>query len=309
MYKFKSGQVIPISTNDDFYASVPKKDNRKKSKEEIEKEINIGKDINIYDELFINASHELRTPLNIIYGAVQLAERYIDDDLNDESVEKIASSIKSIKRNNFRLIKLINNIMDMHKIEEGLLKPNYSYVNIIEVVENVVQSVSEKFNFKQLSITFDTDMEEKYMMADIEIIQRVLLNLMSNAVKFSKPEGKILVNVAINNNSVNIAVTDTGIGIDNKHLENIFNQYSQVDKSISRNAEGSGLGLRLSMGLIKAHEGSISVFSKINKGSTFIVKLPCKRNDNIYTLYNDKMINYDSLNEMINIEFSDIDRY
>lgn len=306
MYKFKSGQVMPIKENADFSGFVSKKDNLKMLNGEIEEEINIEKNINVYDELFINASHELRTPMNIIYGAVQLIEHYMSSDWKNDSFDKIASNVNSIKRNNFRLMKLLNNILDLHKLESGLFNLNYSFVNIVEVVEDVVQSVSEKIKLKNLTITFDTDTEEKYIMADVEIIQRVLLNLMSNAVKFSKPEGMILINVTVNNNSVNIAVTDTGIGIDNRNLKNIFSKHGQIDKSISRNSEGSGLGLVISKALIEAHEGSISAISKLNKGSTFIVKLPCKRNDNVYTLYSNKVFNYDSLKEMINIEFSDI---
>ena len=307
MYKYKNGQARPIKDNADISGYILKKDSLKQVGSEIKEEINIEKNINVYDELFINASHELRTPLNIIYGAVQLIEQYMSSDWKNDSYDKIASSVSSIKRNNFRLMKLLNNILDLHKLEAGLFKLNYSYVNIVEVVEDVVQSVSEKIKLKNIAVTFDTDTEEKYIMADVEVIQRVLLNLMSNAVKFSNPEDKIFINVTVNNNSINIAVTDTGIGIDKRNLKNIFNKHSQIDKSISRNTEGSGLGLVISKALIEAHEGSINIISKINKGSTFIVKLPCKRNDNVYTLYTNKVFNYDNLKEMINIEFSDID--
>lgn len=304
---YKNGQARSIKENTVFSGYISKKDSLKQLNSEVKEEINIEKNINVYDELFINASHELRTPLNIIYGAVQLIEQYMSNDLKSDSYDKIFYSISSIKRNNFRLMKLLNNILDLYKLEAGLFKINYSYVNIVEVVEDIVQSVSEKIKLKNIAVTFDTDTEEKYIMADVEVIQRVLLNLMSNAVKFSKPEGKIYINVTVNNNSINIAVTDTGIGIDKRHLENIFNKHGQVDKSISRSTEGSGLGLVISKALIEAHEGSINVISKINYGSTFIVKLSCKRNDNVYTLYTNKVINYDNLKEMINIEFSDID--
>jgi signal transduction histidine kinase len=131
---------------------------------------------------------------------------------------------------------------------------------------------------------------------------------MSNAVKFSKQEGKIFVKVTVENNSIDISVTDTGIGIDKSHIKNIFKKFSQVDKSLSRTKEGSGIGLKLSELLIKAHGGSISVSSIINEGSTFIVSLPCSRNDNIYNLYSRKVLYFDSLKEMTNIEFSDVDR-
>jgi signal transduction histidine kinase len=308
MYNFKSGQSISVKTTKNFNKNISKKDYFENLDNLMRTEKSVDKKMNVFDELFINASHELRTPLNIIYSAVQLIELYMKDDVKNYSVDKIETNVNSIKRNSLRLMKLINNILDLHKADSGLLNLHYSYVNIIEVVENVVQNVSEKVNDKQLSIIFDTDIEEKCMMIDIEAIQRVLLNIMSNAVKFSKQKGKIFVNVTVENNSVDISVADTGIGIDKSHINNIFKKFSQVDKSLSRENEGSGIGLILSELLIKAHGGSISASSIINEGSTFIVTLPYSRNDNVYNLYSKKVLYLDSLKEMINIEFSDIDR-
>ncbi|MDF2949733.1 MAG: phoR2 [Sedimentibacter sp.] len=308
MYNFKSGQSVSIKTKKNFNKNISERDNFKKLDSFMKKDISVDKKMNVFDELFINASHELRTPLNIIYSAVQLIELYMKDDLENDSVDKIETNVISIKRNSLRLMKLINNILDLNKADSGLLNLNYSYVNIIEVVENVVQNVSGKVNDKQLSIIFDTDIEEKCMQIDIEAIQRVLLNLMSNAVKFSKQEGKIFVKVTVENNSIDISVTDTGIGIDKSHIKSIFKKFSQVDKSLSGTKEGSGIGLKLSELLIKAHGGSISASSIINEGSTFIVSLPCSRNDNIYNLYSRKVLYFDSLKEMTNIEFSDVDR-
>lgn len=308
MYNFKSGQSVSGKTKMNFNKNISENDNFKNLDNFIKKEINVDKKMNVVDELFINASHELRTPLNIIYSAVQLIELYMNEDMENDSVDKIAPNVNSIKRNSLRLMRVINNILDLYKADAGLLNLHYSYANIVEVVENVVQNVSEKIIGNQLNIIFDTEIEEKYMMIDIEVIQRVLLNIMSNAVKFSKQEGKILISVTVKNNSVDISVEDTGIGIDKSHMKNIFKKFSQVDKSFSRKTEGSGIGLKLSESLIRAHGGSINVFSVINEGSTFIVKLPSNRNDNIYNLYSSKVLNFDSLKEMINIEFSDVDR-
>lgn len=307
MYNFKRCYVVPLMSCADSVNPGETKDDIKDLTNEIKNEINIENNIKINDELFINASHELKTPLNIIYSATQLIELYLKTDEENRPLDKIASGVNSIKQNSFRLMKVINNILDLSKIESGLLKLNYSCINIVEVVENVVQRVSETIKYKQLSFIFDTDAEEKYMMADIENIERVLLNILSNAVKFTDNGGKIFVDVILKDNSVEISVTDTGIGIENRYLDNIFNRFSQVDKSLSRKAEGSGIGLKLSKAIIEAHGGSINVFSKINKGSTFIIKLPCKKNDTLYTLYSNRVLNYDSLNEMIKIEFSDID--
>lgn len=307
MYNFKKSYVVPLMEYANFGTPGEKKDDIKSLAEEIRNEINNENNFKINDELFINASHELKTPLNIIYSATQLIELYLKADEESRSIDKISSGVNSIKQNSFRLMKVINNILDLSKIESGLLKLNYSYINIVEIVEDVVQKVSEVIKGKQLTFIFDTDIEEKYMMADIENIERVLLNILSNAVKFTDDGGKILVNVILKDSSVEIAVIDTGIGIEKRYLDNIFNRFGQVDKSLSRKVEGSGIGLKLSKAIIEAHGGSIHVFSKPNKGSTFTIKLPCKKNDTLYTLYSNRVLNYDSLNEMIKIEFSDTD--
>lgn len=308
MYNFKSGQPVSVKAKMNFNKNISEKDNFKNFGNFIKKEMNVDKKMNVADELFINASHELRTPLNVIYSAVQLIELYMNDDVENDSVDRIASNVNSIKRNSLRLMKVINNVLDLHKVDAGLLNLHYSYANIVEVVENVVQNVSEKIIDNKLNIIFDTEIEEKYMMMDIEAIQRVLLNIMSNAVKFSKQEGEILVNVTVKNKSVDISVADKGIGIDKNHLAKVFKKFSQMDKSFSRMTEGSGVGLKITESLIKAHGGSISVFSVINEGSNFIIKLPCNKTDNIYNLYNNRVIRFDNLKEMINIEFSDVDR-
>lgn len=262
--------------------------------------------LNINNEMIINETHELITPLNVIYGAAQLIEHYLKNDVNN-NFDKIESSVELIKQNSFRLMKIINNILDLHKIETGLFKLDYNYINIVEVVEDVVQIVSKKVRDKQLHFIFDTDSEEKFLMADTENIERMLLNILSNAVKYSNPGGKIFVNVSVRDYFVEIAVIDNGVGIKRKHLNNIFNSFVRGDKSLSRISEGCGLGLKISKAIIEAHGGSIHVSSNPNKGSAFIIKLPCKKNDTIYTLFPKKVINYDSLNEMINIEFSDIE--
>lgn len=306
MYNFKVCHVVPFIPCSDFTGTDETGNEIGNLTNEVKNEIDI-ENIKINDELIINVSHELRTPLNIIYSAAQLIELYMKNDEEGKIPDKMTSSISSIKQNSFRLMKIVNNILDLAKIESGRLNLNYSYINIVEIVEDVVQNVAETIRYKQISFTFDTDTEEKYVMVDVEYIERALLNILSNAVKFTGTGGKIFVNVTLNDDFVEIAVKDTGIGIEKKYLDNIFNRFAQVDKSLSKKAEGIGMGLKLSSAIIEAHGGNIDVFSKINKGSTFVIKLPCKKNDTLYTLHNNKVLNYDSLNEMIKIEFSDID--
>lgn len=307
MHKFKNGYVMPFKETINFNASSKTKRDINELAVDINNEINIENIVKINDEMIINASHELKTPMNIIYSAAQLIELYLQNNEESEFNDKIASNINSIKQNSFRIMKLINNILDSHKIEASLLNLNYNYINIVEVVEDVVQNVSKIIKDKQIEFIFDTNTEEKYMIVDIERIERVLINVLSNSVKFSDIGARVFVNMNVKDDSVEIAVTDTGIGIEEKYLNNISNGFAQVDKSLSRKAEGYGIGLKITKALVEAHGGNIKVFSKPKEGSTFIIKLPCKNNDTIYTLYSNKIINYDSLNEMIKIEFSDID--
>jgi methyl-accepting chemotaxis protein len=260
--------------------------------------------LKLQDELFVNVSHELKTPLNVIYSAIQLIELYLQMGNSENYKGKINKSINSIKQNCYRFTKLINNILDISKIESGHFNMRESNEDIVYVVENIVLSVAEYVESKDLTIIFNTDVEGKIIACDPEKIERVVLNLISNAIKFTNAGGKILVNMHENKDTVDITVKDTGIGISDDHIKNIFKRYHQADKSLSRNAEGSGIGLSLVKSLVELHGGKISVKSEVGKGSTFKIELPNKlvedfENDILDNKFVNKL-------EMINIEFSDI---
>lgn len=256
------------------------------------------------EEIFSNVSHELKTPLNVIFSTNQLMEFYLENNLLETNKWKLSKGINTIKQNCYRFIKLINNIVDLSKAEAGYLKLNLSNENIVQITEDIVQSVSEYVNRKGLNIIFDTNVEEKIIACDPEKIERIILNLISNAVKFIDIDGKIFVNMFDKNDTIEITVQDTGIGIAEKHLNNIFERFQQVDKSLSRNAEGSGIGLSLVKSIIEMHGGKISVKSTVGKGSTFKIELPAKTLDNPKVIKQNKPMN-DKI-ETINIEFSDI---
>lgn len=272
---------------------------------EINEEVIVEKSININDELLINCSHELKTPLNIIYGAAQMVElstRNMRDD-------NLTNYVNSIKNNCFRLTKYINHILDLTAIEAGEYKLNLERVNIVEVVEYVVQKIAPRIKEMGLNILFDTNVEEKYVVIDSELFGKSILNIISNAVKFSKQEGTILVEFTDYKTNIEIKIEDNGIGIDTKYLEKIFRRFGQVDKSLSRGSEGSGIGLKLAKAIIELHGGKVSAESKLNEGSIFSVKIPLGNKDTIHSLYkNDdvKVIDYDTINQLVHIEFSDI---
>ncbi|PRR81861.1 ATP-binding protein [Clostridium vincentii] len=267
------------------------------------------REVKAYDKLktefFANISHELKTPLNVIYSALQMCNILISDDSSykDNDIHKY---MQMIKQNCYRLIRLINNIIDITKIDSGYLSLYLKNEDIVSTVENMVMSVVNYAETKGINIIFDTDIEERIMACDIDKIERVVLNLLSNAIKFTERNGHIYVNIFNKEKSIIISIKDTGTGIPEEKLEMIFERFIQVDKSISRNQEGSGIGLSLVKELVIMHNGNISVKSIIGKGSEFIVEIPVYTttdNESNMKKCEDKE---NSKIEKINIEFSDI---
>ena len=270
---------------------------------EIKSNIVLEKELKSQGEFLVNISHELKTPLNIICATTQLFSMYCATRSLDENKSSIIKYIESIKQNSYRLSKLINNIVDSSKIESGFFKLHLSNNNIVEVVEEIVMSVTNFTTSKGLTIIFDTNVEEKIIACDPEKIERVVLNLISNAIKFSNKGDEILVDVDDKNEFVEISVKDSGIGIEDKYLNMIFDKFKQVDKSLSRNAEGTGIGLSLVKSIVELHGGSIRAESKWGKGSKFIVTLPSRKVTDENMVDSRKMINRD---KVIQVEFSDI---
>lgn len=256
----------------------------------------------IKTEFFANISHELRTPLNVILSALQI----LNPDSNISlTKEKSVTYLNTMKQNCFRLLRLVNNLIDITKIDSGYFEIHLSNHNIVSIVEDITLSVAKYTEHKSITLIFDTDIEEKLIACDPDKIERIILNLISNSVKFTEPGGEILVTVHDAVDNIVISVRDTGIGIPENKLSIIFERFRQVDKSLTRNHEGSGIGLSLVKSLVELHDGEIFVKSTYGQGTEFIVKLPAiltedddMSSKNVYTPKN--------YVERINIEFSDI---
>jgi PAS domain S-box-containing protein len=255
-------------------------------------------------EFFANLSHEFRTPLNIILSSNKML---LDAVNNQEGLTKdyAVKYLRASKQNCYRLLRLINNIMDITKFDSGFLHSNLQCWNIINVVEEIAQSIVEYAKNKNIDMIFDTDVEEKYIMCDADKIERVMLNLLSNAIKFTHNGGTIEVKIFDKNDSIEIIVKDNGIGIPEDKLNLIFDRFRQVDKSLTRNQEGSGIGLSLAKVFVEMHKGTIEVFSTKGKGTTFLVKLPTNNSCILDEIAISKQI-CDSKIEKVNVEFSDI---
>lgn len=272
---------------------------------------NVNKELKRYDKnrtkLFTNISHELKTPINVIYGAHQLLDVQFNSDVPD--IKKCKNYNSMIKQNSFRLIRLINNILDMSKIDDTVYEIKKENLDIVESVENIVSSVSEFIQEKEISIIFDTDVEENVIAFDPDKLERIILNLISNAIKFTDCGGTIFVNIDTKPNDVYISVKDTGIGIDEAHQKVIFDRFAQIDASLSRNAEGTGIGLALVKSLMLLHGGDVTLNSSPGNGSEFILRFPNNKldsNDSSCEKPEYKKKAYKNKIERIEIEFSDI---
>ncbi|MDW0110050.1 sensor histidine kinase [Sporosarcina aquimarina] len=257
------------------------------------------------EELFINTSHELKTPLTVIFSGAQLLNLYLEQDSLEDHKEDILNINKRTFRNCYRLTRLVNNILDISKIESGMYELNLSNFNIVGIIDDIVESVSEYTKSKGVKIIFDPDMEELFMAVDVSKFDRILLNLISNAIKFSIPGETILISLAEKDkDTVSISVRDEGIGIDEEDIDAIFEKFTQLNRNLNRIAEGTGLGLPIAKSLAELHGGNISVKSIIDKGSTFTIELPIKKIDNEHSkqFHNGNM----DRDELIKYEFSDI---
>jgi PAS domain S-box-containing protein len=258
----------------------------------------------IKNEFMANISHELRTPLNVIFGAVQLIEYYSESDTVCENKKNVAKYSKSMRQNCYRMLRLVNNLIDLTKLDSGFLKLNLQNYNIVSIVEDITLSVAEYIESKNINILFDTEVEEKYLACDVDMIERIMLNLLSNAVKFTPPEGSICVNIYDRGDFMIISVKDSGIGIPKDMQQIIFDRFRQVDKSLARRTEGSGIGLNLVKSLIELHGGEISVESEYGNGSEFLIELPV-RTVCVDEIAATKDMPHGQV-ERIHIEFSDI---
>lgn len=260
----------------------------------------------VKNEFFANISHEFKTPINIILGTMQLLNRkvnqgsiYCNDDTN------LLNYINSIKQNSYRLLRLVNNLIDMSRIDTGYYEINLKNYDIVKIVEDITMSVTQYVENKGIDIIFDTNVEESVIACDPDKIERIMLNILSNAIKYTDEHGKIMVDLNQVAKKVTVSIKDNGVGISEEKLDFIFERFGQANNALTRRCEGSGIGLSLVKSLVNMHDGDIYVKSNIGEGTEFTFEIPIKtveeKNENI------NKDNYEELRiEKCNIEFSDI---
>ena len=227
------------------------------------------------DEFISLISHELKTPLNVIYSAIQLIECVYFDKIPN----RVQELIGNIKQNTFRQLRLANNLLDVTRMNSEEIKLNMKNIDIVFLSKIITQSVELYVNQKNIKISFKSNIKSKIISMDEEKYERIILNILSNAIKFTESGGEITVTLNENrkSNFVQIKVTDTGIGIPKDKQELIFERFGQVDSNLSRQAEGTGIGLSLVKLLVNILGGTIELESELGIGSTFIITLPVKK--------------------------------
>lgn len=266
----------------------------------LQSEIEVHKINDVKKSEFISTlSHELKTPLNIFYSIIQLLDKTKSIGVKEfkETYDKYSDSLKlNIKR----MLRLVNNIVDSTRIDTGVFKAEFGNYEIVSIIEDIVISTVPFAQSKNISIEFDTNIEEHFIKCDPTMIEKIVLNLVSNSIKYTKNKGSIKVNLILKDNILEIVFKDTGIGIPYELKDKIFHRFSRVDSSLKRVNEGSGIGLNIVKAMVETHNGSISVDSVLNEGSTFKVKLP-----NIL-IENSPMIIYEFNKASTELELSDI---
>jgi signal transduction histidine kinase len=222
-------------------------------------------------QFLANMSHELRTPLNAILGYTEL----ILDGIYGETPEKAQAVLKRVESNGKHLLGLINDVLDLSKIEAGQLKLSLAEYSIKDVVYNVVSGVEPLATKKKLDFKVDVRPDIPLGRGDEQKLTQVLLNLTGNAIKFTDV-GEVAITVTAANGSYTVAIHDTGPGISTADQDKLFQQFQQADNSITKSKGGTGLGLAISKRIIEMHGGRIWVESRPGQGSTFSLTLPIK---------------------------------
>ncbi len=232
------------------------------------------KEINqLKNTLFTNITHEFRTPLTVIKGMTDS----IKSNLENKQLDNLENSLEMIDRNSDGLLHLVNEMLDLAKIESGNMKLQLVQSNVIPFIKYVCESLNSFAEENQISLTIYSETDKLIMDFDGDKLTSVISNLISNAIKFTPEFGKIIVQIKQitrkENSYLFIKIKDNGVGISKKELPNIFNRFYQADSSTIRKSEGTGIGLALTKELVNLMNGTIEARSKINEGSEFSIMI------------------------------------
>ena len=224
-------------------------------------------------EFLANMSHELRTPLNAVIGFSEVLQQGMVGELN----EKQSEYINYVHTSGSHLLSLINDILDLSKVEAGRMELDVTRFSVAVAIDNALTLVRERATRHGLTLENTLDPAVGEIDADERKFKQILLNLLSNAVKFTPEGGQITVAARTVNDMVEVSVTDSGIGIAPEDCEAVFEEFRQVGQDAERKAQGTGLGLALTKKFIELHGGRVWLTSTLGKGSTFFFTLPIRQ--------------------------------
>ena len=265
---------------------------------QLEKELNRIKEKNKFKTEFLsNVAYGIKKPINKIFetnnNLIENKGKYNSENINNHT--------RLVKQNCYRLIRLLSNVEYVSRIDNGTCTLELRKCDIVKLVENIVKISKTYTDKKGIDISFKSEVNKKILSLDIDKVEKIILNILSNAIKFTDTGGKIDINLYMHNEQVCISIKDTGIGIPKDKTEVIFENFEQLDTTLSRGCEGTGMGLSVVKKLANLNNIKINVESELNKGSEFIITLP----NNIVSK-NIKLQDKFAQDEKIDIEFSDI---
>ena len=228
-------------------------------------------------QFFANVNHELRTPLTLMLAPLNP----IVDGKMGRITPKQRDALVTMRKNGLKLLKLINNLLDLTKLEEGQMRLKIKSIDFVDYINSLLSSVKPLADQKKITLYFQHPPHKMEVTVDPDHFEKVILNLLSNAVKFTNEGGRITVYLEETDSRIILTVEDTGIGMPKDKLAHIFDRFSQIDGSLSRQHEGTGIGLSLAYEIVKLHSGKIKAQSELDKGSRFIVEL--RKGDSHYT--------------------------
>jgi len=219
-------------------------------------------------EFFANVSHELRTPLTLILTPIQ-------DSLRNKTLSpEMTAMLQLVEQNALRLLKLVNELLDLIQLEEGKKVLNKQTVDLHTVLNSTVESMRHLAETKNLTVQVQLATAPAVILADAQSLEKIIINLVNNAIKFTDESGKIIINSEIDNKIVKVNIKDTGIGISSEDLPHIFERFRQADGSTTRQYQGTGLGLALVKELVEKNEGNVQASSELGIGTILSIEFP-----------------------------------
>ncbi|CEQ13145.1 two-component sensor histidine kinase [[Clostridium] sordellii] len=292
--------IIDMKEENQFLVLIRLLDNEERVLEAIKELDLVNNQHHVKNEFLINTSKCLKDPIENISKINDKLEK----NKHKYNSNHINNYTKLVKRNCYRIQRLINNMKEIADTENGVSSENFVGYDIVKLTKNIVDIIEKNYSNKGINIKFKSNINSYNMIIDVDKMERAILNLISNSIKFSEMGSYIEVNITSENKEIKISVKDEGVGIPKDRMDFIFTKFGQIDRTLSRNTEGCGVGLALVKEIVNLHKGQIHVQSEEGVGSTFTIIL--QENIGFIDKKTFEREDYKSIEEKINVEFADI---